>query len=366
MRVRVRIVGLLVLSLVIEASASRALAGQRWEVEAHGGALVSSNPTGGTSALPTPGPNIPLGGTSITRRVPSWYFGDGAAILNQILGARSPVRIVPLDPILQSPVVERQSGVSFGVRVDRSLTPRFGLEFALDGSQNPLALRSTLQGAVAGSQASFLAMWNMLLNAPAGGAQVVTSDATLDDKRGHQIVTSGALLINLLSSRTFTTYVAAGAGYIAARGGAPAITVVGNYDFLFPPVPANLPGLGQFHFSETDSVKIQSVVENSVTWLFGGGVKYALGDRWGVRADLRDYVNRNVIRTTVTTNPKDAPSGQSGGATFLFSANTPSIVFSGSALSLSTLSTDLNDFQTFKGHGTVNQVNMSAGVYWRF
>jgi hypothetical protein len=365
MRVRVRIVGLLVCSLVIEATTSQAVAGQKWDVEAHGGALVSSNPTSGTSALPTPGPDISLGGTSVTRRVPSWYFGDGAAILNQVQGARSPVRIVPLDPILQSPIVERQSGVSFGVRVDRALTPRFGLEFALDGSQSPLAFRSTVKGAVAGSQASFLAMWNTLLTFPAGGAQVVTTDTNLDDKRGHQIVTSGALLINLLSSPAFTTYVAAGAGYIATRGGAPAITVVGNYDFLFPPVPANLPGLGQFHFNETDTVKIQSVVENSATWLFGGGVKYALGNRWGVRADLRDYVNRNVIRTTVTTSPKDVPSGQ-GGATFLFSANAPSIVFSGSALSLSTLSTDLNDFQTFKGRGTVNQVNMSAGVYWRF
>jgi hypothetical protein len=361
MRVSARIVGLLVVSLGIELTASQAVAGQRWEVEGHAGALVASNSTGGTSVLPAPGPDIPLGGTSVTRRVPSWFFGDGAAILNQILGARSPVKIVPLDPVLQSSIVERQSGASYGIRVDRSLTPRFGVEFALDGSQSPLALRSTLKGAVSASQASFLASWNALLNFT-GGAQVVTSDATMDDKRGHQIVTTGTVLFNLSSSNTFTPYVAAGAGYIASRGGAPAVTVVGNYDFPLPPAPIG----SLFHFNETDSVKIQSVAKNTLTWVFGGGVKYALGDRWGVRADLRDYVNRNVIRTTVTTNPQNASSGSITFATFLFSLNAPSIVFSASPLSSSTLSTTITDFQTFKGQGIVNQVNVSAGVYLRF
>jgi hypothetical protein len=365
MMVSARLVGILLISLVVDATSNLAVAGQRWEVEAHGGALVSSNPTSGTSALPLPGPDIPLGATSITRRVPSWYFGDGAAILNQILGALSPVKVVPLDPVLQGALAERQSGVSYGVRVDRVLTPRFVLELSLDGSQNPLAVRSSLKAAVDVSQASFLATWNRLLDGPARGAQAVTADATLDDERGHQIVTSGTLLVNLSSSKTFTPYVAAGAGYIAARGGGPAITLVGNYDFPFPPVAIGVTGAGQFHFNETDRVKIQSVVQSSVTGVFGGGVKYALGDRWGVRADLRDYVSRNGIRTTVTTNPTTASSG-SGIATFLLAANAPSLVFSATPLSLSTLSSTINDFRTFTGGGIVNQVNVSAGVYWRF
>ena len=96
---------------------------------------MSTNPTTGTAALPPAGPDISLGGpssTSVTRRVPSWYFGDGAAILNQIVGIRSPVKIAPLDPMLESRIVERQSASSFGVRVDQSLTSRFGVEFALE------------------------------------------------------------------------------------------------------------------------------------------------------------------------------------------------------------------------------------------
>ena len=368
MRVSAQIACFFLVPFVVVATASRSLAGQDWEVEAHAGALMTTNPTGGASALPPVGPNLPLNGpspTSITRRVPSWYFGDGAAILNQILGPRSPARIVPLDPILQSPIVERQSGASFGVRIHRSLTTRFGVEFALDGSQSRLALRSPVKDAVAQSQASFLATWNTLLNIPAGGTQMVTTDATLDGDRGRQLVTSGALLINLLSSKAFTPYVAVGAGYIAARGGAPAVAVVGTYDFTFPQIVIP-PGIPQFHLNESDNVKIQSVVENSATFVFGGGVKYMLGDRWGVRADLRDYVNRDVIRTRVTTDPRDVFAVAGGTLTFSLAQNAPVLIFSSTPLSLSTLSTTINDFQTFKGNGIVNQVNVSAGVFWRF
>src|SRR5262245_48486722 len=306
MRRRARLVGLLNVVLIVAGTATRALAGQHWDVDVHGGALVPTNPGSGTSALPAPGPDIPLGvptSSAITRRVPSWYFGDGAAILNQILGPRSPARIAPLDPILESRVVDRQAGASFGFRVDRSLTRRFEAEFALDAAQGQLTFRSDTKDGVSAAQASFLGTWNTLLNAPAAGLQVVTSDATVDDKRGRQVVTSGALLINLLSGDSFTPYVAVGAGYIAAHGGAPSITLTGDYDFRFPTVLI-LPNIPQLHVNDTDTVTIQTAAENSFTWVFGGGAKYALGNRWGVRADVRDYVNRDVVRTTVTTAPK--------------------------------------------------------------
>jgi hypothetical protein len=365
MKAPLRLVGFFLVLVV--ATATHAFAGQGWEIEAHGGVLMSSNPTNGTAALPPAGPDIPINAAlpnSITRRVPSWYFGDGAAILNQIVGVRSPVKIAPLDPMLESRIVERQSASSFGVRVDVSMTSRFGVEFALDEAQGELTLRSSAKDVVNTSQASFPAMWNLLLSQPSGGSQVVTSDTTLDNKRGRQLVTSGALLINLVSSATFTPYVAVGAGYIAARDGAPSMTMAGNYDFTFAPVlVAPIPPL---HINETDTVKIQAVAQNSMTWVFGGGVKYALGDHWGVRADLRDHVNRDVVRTTVTTNPASVASGSSGTLTFALSQNAPLLIFSSSPLALSTLSTALPEFRTFSGSGFVNQVNTSAGVFWRF
>ena len=98
----------------------------------------------------------------------------------------------------------------------------------------------------------------------------------------------------------------------------------------------------------------------------GGGIKYAVGERWGVRADFRDHVNRDVIRTNLTTAPNTAFTGSTGSVTFAFSQNAPLIVFSSSPLSLSTLSTSIADFRTFTGTGFANQVNASAGVFWRF
>jgi hypothetical protein len=108
MKTDARSLGVFVVLVVV--TATPAFAGQHWEIEAHGGVLTSTNPETGTSTLPPAGPDIPLNGpvaTSITRQVPSWYFGDGAAILNEILGPRSPARIAPLDPLLESRTVDR-------------------------------------------------------------------------------------------------------------------------------------------------------------------------------------------------------------------------------------------------------------------
>jgi hypothetical protein len=72
MRVPPRLVGFF--SVLVVATATHAFAGQRWEIEAHGGVLMSTNPTNGTVALLPAGPDIPLNAAlpnSITRRVPS-------------------------------------------------------------------------------------------------------------------------------------------------------------------------------------------------------------------------------------------------------------------------------------------------------
>lgn len=359
MTMNVRLIGVL---LVLAAmTATQASAGQGWEIEAHGGVLASTNPTNGTATLPPIGPDIPLfgsGNTSSTRQVPSWYFGDGAAILNGILGTFSPMRIVPLDPVLGSRIVDRQAGASLGVRVDRALSPRFAVEVSLDAALGTLALRSASKQMATASALSFPPVWNTLLT-PTGTVQAVTSNAAFEDQRGRQLITTGSLLINLLSGSTFTPYVAVGAGLIAAGSG-PSVTLVGNYSFLFPP------GNPSAHINETDTVTVQAEAGNTATFVFGGGVKYALGDRWGVRADLRDYVNHDVVRTVVTAKPTSASSGAPFVLTFPFSLTSPLVIFSNSPSSLSTLSTPLNDVQTFKGSGIVNQINATAGIYWRF
>ena len=72
---------------------------RKWEVEVHGGGTVATNPTCGTAALPAAGTPFTVGQRS-SRRESSWYFGDGAVLLNQVntaLGATA--KITALDPV---------------------------------------------------------------------------------------------------------------------------------------------------------------------------------------------------------------------------------------------------------------------------
>src|SRR6185295_7785744 len=106
-----------------------------WEFEVHGGAATSNHPTGGVGTLP-PGPGISF--TTIdgnpSRKVYSWFFGDGAVLLNQVqaLAPASPERLVPLDSVLTSAVVRRTSGGVVGVRLSRRLTSLLSAEFNAD------------------------------------------------------------------------------------------------------------------------------------------------------------------------------------------------------------------------------------------
>jgi hypothetical protein len=372
MRAAARSLVALMLPVALAMSPARPCgAGQDWDIEVHGGAMISSNPTSGTSALPPPGAVItfppPPPGAAASRVVPSWYFGDGASLLNQAV-ARLGVAIVPLDPVLESRFVERRSGASVGVRVGRALGDRFAAEFAFDEGFGPLALTPRSISGIEASRLSFLSTWNGLLNGPAGRAQTVSSNATTDDKRGGQLVTTGALLINLHRSARVKPYVALGAGLIATRGGAPSAQLIGNYHFTFPAVPPPIPTPPPaLVIDQTDTVTIRTVVDTALTWVIGGGLKFAATKRWGVRLDVRDHLNRDPVRTTVAAAPATAPTTTAGTLTLFFSPSTPPLQFSTFSPSGSTLSGNpVVGFRTFGGTGIVNQVNVTAGLYWRF
>lgn len=357
----------LVVSYMLAATTPRAFAGQVWEVEVHGGALISTNPTHGTIAKPPPSaavPLFPLQPSFTIEPVPSWFFGDGAALLSGALPARFGAGIASLEPVFTSRFVERQSGGSVGVRVGRSLSRRFGAEFSLDRASGELALLPHDIDRITASEASFLATWNALLGlGPTIGGQTVTADLTADKKRGSQLITTGTMLINVFSSGTVHPYLAVGAGYIGARDREPSVTLTGNYRFVFPVAP-QIPSVALIQVDQTDAVTIRSTAKNAVTGVIGGGLKYALSERWGVRVDVRDHINRDVVRTTVTAVPASASSG--GGTLTLGFSSGQLLVFSASRDVISTLSASVHDFQTFTGMGIVNQVDASAGLFWRF
>jgi opacity protein-like surface antigen len=345
---------------------SGAAAGQRWDVEVHAGALVSTNPERGTAALPpsnppAPGPFQPA---SSAPPVASWYFGDGARFLTQLLPGRLGLGIVALDPVVQSRFVERRSGGAAGVRIGRALSSRLGVELSIDRAAGQLSILKASSETIKASQASFLTTWNALLSPRPIALEQLGSDATLDDRRGSQLLTTAALLVNVASTSAVKPYVALGAGYIVAQGHEPSATLVGAYRFTFVPPITTVP---TFPIEQTDTVTIRSSAKNTMTWLVGGGVKYAVSDHWGVRGDFRDHINRDVVRTSVSTSPTSAPLPAGAGALLTLGfADSPAIVFSNTTAVRSTLSATVIDFRTFTGRGVVNQLDATAGVFFRF
>src|SRR4051812_5981082 len=89
-----------VLAIACLLSSAGAAQDRRWEIEAYGG-VAGRAATGGSRTLPAPGaPLVTSTPTFPSREVPSWFFGDGAVLMNGVIhdfgGAAS---IAPLDPL---------------------------------------------------------------------------------------------------------------------------------------------------------------------------------------------------------------------------------------------------------------------------
>src|SRR6476646_4674631 len=58
-----------------------------WQIEGHVGVIPGSSISNGTSSMPGPGPTFTTFQGLTSRFVPSWYFGDGALLANQVAHA---------------------------------------------------------------------------------------------------------------------------------------------------------------------------------------------------------------------------------------------------------------------------------------
>lgn len=262
----------------------------KWEVEFHGGGLFSTNPTVGTISLPAPGqPFMTVAATPTaaplpSRYEPSWYFSDGTLLFNQAATAlgQLPDQIVPLDPVLGGPLSEHRGAGSIGVRVSRVLSPRVTAEFSADYGFATLRITPANSEAIETTRASFIPAWrgvilfnrNRVLNS-------VTSTATLADGSAHQLFTSGAVNINLMTSGALIPYATVGAGVASITGDLPSATLTGNYQFL----GGNAPNPA---VDETDHVTVHDGrTRHTLAGVLGGGVRYHVSSRWGVRFDAR-------------------------------------------------------------------------------
>jgi hypothetical protein len=108
--------------------------------------------------------------------------------------------------------------------------------------------------------------------------------------------------------------------------------------------------------------------------VLGGGVKYHVSSRWGVRFDARVALSKAAANTDLDATPNVArrtPAGRGvlGGAPSIqFSNTTDSVTMMGvTAVAASSLSAPpLSGHRTFTGSGALSSANATIGVFWRF
>ena len=366
-------------------AAAQTTADHKWEIEVHGGGMLPTNPTGGTLTLPGPAEIVSLPGGRTTLRVPSWYFGDGTALFNQSretmeaflrrMQVGSPnllAPIIPLDPLLGRSLGERRRGGSIGARISRALTARLTAELTVDYSAAPLQITQANSDAIEAARASVATAFDGLLRngavSPTLGVigpftQInVISTAALERGGGHQIFTSGALNINLRTTGTIIPYATVGAGLLATTGQSPTTTLTGSYRFAAPPLAGITPT-----FNGTDSVTLRDARDDRVAVaVLGGGLRYHVTPRWGIRIDARAHLGKNRTTTLVDASPgAEPPAVGLPNATWTYTfPPSPALVFGRQAAS--TLSAPISGLRTFAGNGIATHTNITAGVFWRF
>ena len=179
------------------------------------------------------------------------------------------------------------------------LTPRLSAELSVDYSLARLQITQANSDSIEATRASFISAFNGLITSnPSRVLNSLTSTAALESGGAHQLFTSGALIINLRTTGRVIPYATVGASLISTTGKMPSATLKGNYQFLNPSgSPIN----------ETDNVTVRDARDDrTVAGILGGGVKYHVSPRWGIRLDARVSLSKNTASTVLDATPNVA------------------------------------------------------------
>ena len=323
-----------------------------WEIEAHTGGAWTSAP--GNSITPlTPGPQFTTFNGFTSRQVRSWYFGDGASMLNtHMQSVALSQRVTDLTPVLTTESTSSSGFSPFGVRASRTMSPRVGMEIGFDWLGSRTFTTDARDGAAA-TQNSFKAVWDQRLQTGLVNHSA-TSGLTMTDGGGQMLLT-GALSYNLRRSGRLMPYVVAGGGLWFSTGDSPELTLSGDYQFTS--ASGNV-------YHQTDTVRARFESGTSGVVLAGLGVKYELNSRSGVRVDYRFHAGSDPSTVELNWDPRTIVSG---GATFVF-AGTPAVQVTNSpnvqpSLSLTQTTPDV---QVASSDGMRRMSQLSVGYFYRF
>lgn len=329
--------------------------GARWTIQFHGGASVNPDAGSGSVTLPPPSTSVmPIPAASATRPVPSWFFGDGVTLMNQVNARVRPSQTATgIDRLLSGSGLSSGVRPALGMRVTRTLTPRFALEGAVSLQFGEDAWDDDVRGIVDTSLASFRAFWQP----PPGFGSATTSDveanADYDDEAGRQLISTAAVRVHLAGSQGRSLYAIGGGGVRSIFGHRAELRLDGAYTVR----------LGTTQFTERDQVTVSFDVDRHVpVGLLGVGWEQPLSTRSGFSIELRSHLGRSGVSTHLSTAPERIINGN----TVLVFGLSPAILLSNISIVDSSLTTELENFRTFEATGVRAQTSITAGWFFRF
>ena len=329
----------------------------RWEVEGYGGIVAARTASEGARTLPAQGaPLVTSNPTFPSREIPSWFFGDGASVLNDVnaeLGATG--RITPLDAVF-APLGSARVG-SVGVRVRRRLSARMSAEISVDTLTGSDDRVSDLSTAVEASRDSFrTAFTGLLRTGPFAAVVVEATSASATEVRRRDTAVTFALSSRFRPWGSLVPYGTFGAGVMAGSGSLPSASLEGRYRFSV---------LGEVPIDETDRVALRYTRGTAFVAVLGGGLQREMSEKWGLRFDVRLLMGPDTTRVLVDATPAMTRNGPSG---FVESFTNPGVQFSNdpSTGRRSTLSAPaLEGFEVFSG-GFQTRTLLTIAIARRF
>jgi hypothetical protein len=329
----------------------------RWEIEGYGGVVAVRTAGEGSVTLPAAGaPIVTSSPVFPSREVPSWFFGDGATLLNGVnadFGIAG--RIMPLDATFAPLDSTRVAAV--GLRVRRRLSGRLSLEIGVDAFTRPEDRSTGLDAAIQSARDSFKAAFTGLL--ATGPFAAVVVDATgsgATEIRRRETAATLAVSTPLGRWGSFVPYGTFGGGVVTGSGSLPSAAVEGRYRFSI---------LNEVPIDEADRVSVRYTRQAAFVAVLGAGLQRDFSGRWGIRADARMLIGPDTTRVLIDAAPSMARTGPSG---FIESFTNPAVQFSndpstGRRSSLSAPA--LQGVEVFKG-SVQTRTLVTVGILRRF
>jgi hypothetical protein len=345
-----------------------------WEVEIHVG-IAGVVGRGGAASLrrfPPGEPFAAAGGAGATSRaVSSWFFGDGAALFNQVAAASGvSASIAPLDGELEAGVTRLKSGPTAGVTAARWLSRRLALQVHGDVSPVAVVMAERTLAAIERTSLSYTEAWDRYLQSRVVPGRVpsevlVAGDA--DRGGGHQLLAIAEIKAVVRQRRRSRMYVAGGLGVQRTWNRAPHATLAGSYRFSgVARQPSGTASLVPIAERDEIAIDVQLGKRRAAVGSIRGGFEYYAESTRGFRLDVALLLSPHTAITSVDANPSFEhlePGGVVSGTT------NPTIQFANdpSGPAHSSLSGPrIDDLVTFTRKGVQVQLKISAGYFWRF